>query len=175
MTPPGRTSTWSSATRRTRTTSRSTGRTAGRRFTSGATRTASSTPSPSRSRATPTGCSSGGTRSSGTASNGAVGREGVMGLLRKWAAAFALVAASFAAAGAEPPPKPTPNNPDEPTAALSLARAAEFLDGATLNWLRDRNCASCHTGFPYLLARPALGDPDAPAPKQVRQFLEERV
>jgi len=76
----------------------------------------------------------------------------------------------------QPPPKPAASRPDEPRAeTLSLARSAAFLDGVTLAWLRERKCASCHTGFPYLLARQALNDPKAPAPLEVRRFLEERV
>jgi squalene-hopene/tetraprenyl-beta-curcumene cyclase len=74
------------------------------------------------------------------------------------------------------PRKPAPNTPDEPPAgALSLAKSAEFLDGVTLAWLREKKCASCHTGYPYLLARASAGDPKAPAVRQVRQFFEDRV
>jgi squalene-hopene/tetraprenyl-beta-curcumene cyclase len=81
-----------------------------------------------------------------------------------------------AGGGQAPPPKPAPNRPNEPlAAALSLARSAEFLDGVTLAWLRERKCASCHTGYPYLLARTALGDPKAPALLEVRKFFEDRV
>src|SRR5262249_37948474 len=38
-----------------------------------------------------------------------------------------------------------------------------------------RKCASCHTTYPYLMARPMLGDPKAPALLQMRKFLEDRV
>jgi squalene-hopene/tetraprenyl-beta-curcumene cyclase len=76
----------------------------------------------------------------------------------------------------KPLPKPAPSRADEPRAkVLSLARSAEFLDGATLTWIRERKCASCHTGFPFLLARPLLGDPQAPALREVRRFFEDRV
>jgi squalene-hopene/tetraprenyl-beta-curcumene cyclase len=75
-----------------------------------------------------------------------------------------------------PPPKPVPSRPDEPRAeALSLVKSGSFLDSVTLAWLRERKCASCHTGFPFLLARQALGDPKAPALLEVRRFLEDRV
>ncbi len=78
--------------------------------------------------------------------------------------------------GGKPPPRPAANTPKEPLApALSLAKSAEFLDAVTLAWLKERKCASCHTGFPYLLARPALGDPKAPALLTVRKYLEDRV
>src|SRR5438309_2296211 len=74
------------------------------------------------------------------------------------------------------PPKPAVSKPDEPRAkGLSLAKSAEFLDGVTLHWLKARKCASCHTGFPYLLARQALGDSKAPALLEVRKFFEDRV
>jgi squalene-hopene/tetraprenyl-beta-curcumene cyclase len=76
----------------------------------------------------------------------------------------------------DPPPRPAAATPDEPLAkALSLARAGGYLDGATLGWIRDHKCVSCHTGYPHLLARTALGDPKAPALLEVRQFLEDRV
>src|SRR5262249_49672612 len=72
--------------------------------------------------------------------------------------------------------KPTANRADEPLAKkFSLRRSAEFLDGATLAWAQARNCASCHTSYPYLMARPALGEVNAPALLQMRQFFEQRV
>jgi squalene-hopene/tetraprenyl-beta-curcumene cyclase len=74
------------------------------------------------------------------------------------------------------PPKPAANRADEPRAEkLSLARSAEFLDAVTLAWIKERKCASCHTVFPYVLARPTLGDAQAPALLEVRRFLEDRV
>jgi squalene-hopene/tetraprenyl-beta-curcumene cyclase len=89
-------------------------------------------------------------------------------------AAVALPAVPSAANAEQP--RPAPATPGEPRAgALSLARGAEFLDGVTLAWLRQRKCASCHTGYPYLLARVGGGDPKAPAVGQVRKFFEDRV
>lgn len=65
---------------------------------------------------------------------------------------------------------------DEPLAkTFSLAKASDFLDVVTTQWIKSNQCASCHTGYPYLLARSALGDPKAPALLEVRKFLEERV
>jgi squalene-hopene/tetraprenyl-beta-curcumene cyclase len=65
---------------------------------------------------------------------------------------------------------------DEPLAPrLSLARSAEFLDEVTLGWIRQHQCASCHTGYPYLPARASLGDPGAPALREVRAFFEGRI
>src|SRR5262245_9445535 len=73
-------------------------------------------------------------------------------------------------------PKPAPSSAREPLAKeLSLEKAGRFLDGATLAWTRDRKCGSCHTSFPYLMARPALGDAKAPALLQMRAFFEKRV
>jgi squalene-hopene/tetraprenyl-beta-curcumene cyclase len=66
--------------------------------------------------------------------------------------------------------------PDEPLApALSLARSQELLDRLTLAWLAENRCASCHTGYPYLLAQPAQADRSSPAQLEVRKFLEDRV
>jgi squalene-hopene/tetraprenyl-beta-curcumene cyclase len=73
-------------------------------------------------------------------------------------------------------PKPDAHTPDEPLAKqLSLARSAEFLDGATMAWTREKKCGSCHTSYPYLMARPMLGDAKAPALVQMRKFFEDRV
>ncbi len=69
-----------------------------------------------------------------------------------------------------------PNSPDEairPTA--SLARAATFLDSVALNWTRERKCGTCHTNYPYLVTRPVLNDPAAPAMIEIRRFFEERA
>jgi hypothetical protein len=75
-----------------------------------------------------------------------------------------------------PASKPAATAASEPLAGtLSLAKSAEFLDGVTLAWIKGKKCASCHTGFPYLLARPVLGDPNASGILEVRKFLEERV
>jgi hypothetical protein len=77
-----------------------------------------------------------------------------------------LVLASSAVAGEEPPnlPKPVATKADEPLAKkLSLAKGGEFLDRAAMSWAKSNGCASCHTSYPFLLARPLLGDPKAPA------------
>lgn len=77
---------------------------------------------------------------------------------------------------AKPLPKLAANSAKEPIAeVLSLARSAEFLDSAVLAWTREKKCASCHTSYPYLMARPVLGDPKAPALLQMRKFFEDRV
>jgi squalene-hopene/tetraprenyl-beta-curcumene cyclase len=81
----------------------------------------------------------------------------------------------FLASTARAADVPTPNRSDEPMAGkLSLDKAASFLDGVALAWTRERNCGTCHTNYPYLLARPALkGEPDALA--EVRKFFAERA
>jgi len=46
---------------------------------------------------------------------------------------------------------------DEPIAdTFSAARAAQYLDTASLHWQKTRRCAACHTNMVYLFARPAL-------------------
>src|SRR5438128_1956685 len=73
-------------------------------------------------------------------------------------------------------PKPAASRPDEPVAkSLSLARAAEYLDRAAMTWLREKECASCHTNYPFLMARPMLGDAKSPALVRMREFFETRV
>jgi squalene-hopene/tetraprenyl-beta-curcumene cyclase len=71
---------------------------------------------------------------------------------------------------------PTPNRPEEPLAEkLSLVKAAEFLDAESLAWTNQRKCGSCHTNYPYLLARPALKEVSQAALKEVRAFFEDRA
>jgi squalene-hopene/tetraprenyl-beta-curcumene cyclase len=56
-----------------------------------------------------------------------------------------------------------------------MARAAAFLDDVSLRWTRQHQCGTCHTNYPYLMARPALKGADTPAMGEVRRFFEERV
>lgn len=85
-----------------------------------------------------------------------------------------LIVGSLAAA--DPPGKVAAARADEPKAkAASLDKGAEFLDAVTLAWVNNNQCFSCHTGYPYLLARSSLGDPKAPALVKARAFLEDRV
>jgi squalene-hopene/tetraprenyl-beta-curcumene cyclase len=71
------------------------------------------------------------------------------------------------------PPKPAA---DEPMAEkLSLAKSAEFLDTASLSWTQGRKCGTCHTNYPYLMARPVLKEADSRALDEVRKFFENRV
>lgn len=73
-------------------------------------------------------------------------------------------------------PKPAISNADEPLAdEVSFRRAGEYLDRAAMTWVRDKGCASCHTSYPFLMARPMPGDPQTPALIWMRNFLEVRV
>ncbi len=73
-------------------------------------------------------------------------------------------------------PKPAANSAEEPRAkSVSLTAAAHFLDSAAVNWTRDRQCATCHTNVPYLMARPVLKDTPLEGAAIVRRFFEERV
>ena len=64
----------------------------------------------------------------------------------------------------------------EPLArALSLKKTAELLDTVAVDWTRQRKCGTCHTNYPYLMARPALKEFSSPAMAEVRGFFENRV
>jgi squalene-hopene/tetraprenyl-beta-curcumene cyclase len=81
---------------------------------------------------------------------------------------------------AEPPPveKPAPNQPGEPLLKTwSKAKAATFLDGVAVNWTREKNCGTCHTNYPYLIARPLLSPAGRPGNewREVREFFENRA
>jgi squalene-hopene/tetraprenyl-beta-curcumene cyclase len=76
----------------------------------------------------------------------------------------------------EKPTQPAPNRPDEPIAKLlSYQRAAEFLDTANVHWTQTRKCGTCHTNYPYLMARPLLEEPEGPAMIKVRGFFRDRA
>lgn len=72
-------------------------------------------------------------------------------------------------------PEPPAADAREPLApALSLERAARYLDGASLHWQRTRKCGTCHTNFAYLVARPSLATVAEPS-REVRAFFESMV
>ena len=72
-------------------------------------------------------------------------------------------------------PKPAPTKADEPVAkAFSISKAGEYLDGVGVGWTRDRQCITCHTNMPYVMARPLVKTDDA-GWKEVRAFLEKDV
>ena len=93
-----------------------------------------------------------------------------------------LLAAQAAAAPAEGRPsagavekrsRPSQGEPMAP--ALSLKTAADHLDRMAVGWTRQHHCGSCHSNYPFLMARPALKEFDSPATGEVRAFLETRV
>lgn len=71
--------------------------------------------------------------------------------------------------------KPLPNSADEPLAkSMSLVKAVEFIDRASLHWQESRECVTCHTNGAYLMGRAKLkGDPAPHA--AVRNFFEHYV
>ena len=70
---------------------------------------------------------------------------------------------------------PGPNSPDEPLARqMSVAKAVDFIDRASLHWQRSRECVTCHTNGAYLMARGQLQADTAPH-ISVRKFFEQYV
>ena len=62
---------------------------------------------------------------------------------------------------------------DEPIReSFSAKQAARYLENASLNWQKRRNCVTCHTNMPYLMARPSLSDA-MPDSGEVRSFFED--
>ncbi|MBI4603181.1 MAG: terpene cyclase/mutase family protein [Planctomycetes bacterium] len=89
-------------------------------------------------------------------------------------AAACLLSAAFAGPVEVAPP--SPNSPDEPFAeSLSLEKAAEFLDAASVTWTRVRKCGTCHTSYAYLFARPSLAAGPSEPVAEVRGFFEGRA
>jgi squalene-hopene/tetraprenyl-beta-curcumene cyclase len=88
---------------------------------------------------------------------------------------LAVLGGARAAEPAREYPQRVAPSADEPNAAkLSLLKAGEYLDSVAVNWTREHKCGSCHTNYPYLVARPALKE-TAPAMTEVRRFFEDRV
>ena len=89
---------------------------------------------------------------------------------------FAASASSQQTAGLAQPARMPPNSPDEPIRPkASLAQAAAFLDSVAIDWTRQRKCGTCHTNYPYMMARPILRETDSPAMTEIRAFFEDRV
>src|SRR5687768_14321629 len=77
------------------------------------------------------------------------------------------LASAASAQGARQEFKLLVNSPDEPVASrLSLAKTAAFLDHQSRAWTQVRKCGTCHTNYPYLVARGQLGG-DLSALKEV--------
>jgi squalene-hopene/tetraprenyl-beta-curcumene cyclase len=79
-------------------------------------------------------------------------------------------------------PAPALAQPSEPSSAreplargFSRANAAAFLDTVAVKWTREKNCGSCHTNYPYLMARPVLREQPSAAEREVRGYFEQRV
>jgi squalene-hopene/tetraprenyl-beta-curcumene cyclase len=68
---------------------------------------------------------------------------------------------------------PAQNEPLAPVA--SLRQAAHFLDQTALDWTNKHRCGTCHTNYPYLVARATLKEPESAALIAVRRFFEDRV
>ncbi|MBC8245339.1 MAG: squalene--hopene cyclase [Verrucomicrobia bacterium] len=70
---------------------------------------------------------------------------------------------------------PGPNSASEPLAKrLSVAKAVDFIDRASLHWQRSRKCVTCHTNGAYLMARAQLKADPAPH-GSVRTFYDQYV
>jgi squalene-hopene/tetraprenyl-beta-curcumene cyclase len=67
------------------------------------------------------------------------------------------------------------NSADEPIVKkMSLEKTAAFLDHQSRAWTQVKKCGTCHTNFPYLISRGALGG-DMSAMTEVRGFFENRI
>src|SRR5947209_10479269 len=89
---------------------------------------------------------------------------------------LSLFFASALAAAENDIPRPPKVSAQEPAAKeLSLARAAGYLDSTSIHWTRDHKCGSCHTNYPYLMARPFLREAPGRAYDEVRRFFETRA
>jgi squalene-hopene/tetraprenyl-beta-curcumene cyclase len=87
--------------------------------------------------------------------------------------AFLMLLLVPAPAVAQAPPH---SSPKEPFAKeFSADKAAAYLDGVAVQWLRKHNCGSCHTTYPYLMARPVLKGQPSAAERDIRAFFEKRV
>jgi len=83
-----------------------------------------------------------------------------------------LIASLALGAGA---PAPAPNAAEEKAAAaFDPARAAAFLDQINLAWTRQRKCGTCHTNYPYVVARPLVSKPGAEH-AEVLGFFQDRA
>lgn len=83
---------------------------------------------------------------------------------------------AFSAAGADDSaPNPLEIDAEEPLAgSFSMTSAVSYLDRAALRWQEEHKCATCHTSFAHLVARPATADVLAP-PADVRAYIEDLV
>jgi squalene-hopene/tetraprenyl-beta-curcumene cyclase len=83
---------------------------------------------------------------------------------------------ALATRAADKPAPPDKTRADEPVAkAASPQTAARFLDAVASDWTEKRQCGSCHTNAPYLMARPAVGGKASSEEVMVRAFFEDRA
>jgi squalene-hopene/tetraprenyl-beta-curcumene cyclase len=71
------------------------------------------------------------------------------------------------------PPKPAADEPVAPT--FSMEKAAANLDAVALDWTRQQHCGSCHSNYPYLVARPACKSGTSSAQDEIRIYFDQRV
>jgi squalene-hopene/tetraprenyl-beta-curcumene cyclase len=90
---------------------------------------------------------------------------------------FLAATCTFAADPPKEPAKPSANMPgEELLKGWSPDKAADFLDGVSLHWTREKKCGTCHTNYPYLMARPRLQlESDMRHYREVRAFFEDRA
>jgi squalene-hopene/tetraprenyl-beta-curcumene cyclase len=71
--------------------------------------------------------------------------------------------------------RPDDATPDEPMAeSFSPEKALQFLDAAAVSWTREFQCGTCHTNYPYMMARPVFTN-QTRAVAEVRGFFEGRA
>jgi len=73
--------------------------------------------------------------------------------------------------------RPAPNQPNEKERPVaSVSQAVAFLDAVNQHWTGQRKCGTCHTNYPYLMTRRAMGGVDRSEEyAQVRSFVEKRA
>jgi len=77
--------------------------------------------------------------------------------------------------GLDPDGRAGRNLPNEPLLdEYSREAATRFLDTSSFYWQKQHKCFTCHTNYPYLMARPLIGVNDT-AHRQVRAFAEQTV
>jgi squalene-hopene/tetraprenyl-beta-curcumene cyclase len=70
---------------------------------------------------------------------------------------------------------PGKNDPNEPLAEkFSAAKAAHYLDVASVGWQKTFGCMTCHTNYLYLLSRPNVSS-DVQAHRTVRDYAEKLI
>jgi squalene-hopene/tetraprenyl-beta-curcumene cyclase len=69
-----------------------------------------------------------------------------------------------------------PYDPKEPRLpAMSLVKAADYLDRVAREWMKPNSCGQCHANVYYMMARPGLPQTPTSILAQTRKFLEKQV